>query len=63
MKTANTQAAKSFGAVAFAKGLICAPALDSDMRKLIAGREIGDKRTIQELKAWISGWTQANLAE
>lgn len=59
---ANTQAAKTFGAIAFANGIKCAPALCGDMMAMIAGRQIGDKRTIKEMNAWVAGWTEANLA-
>lgn len=58
---ANTQQAKIFGALAFARG-INAPALDENMTEMLAGRQVGDKRTAKEMQAWISGWTQANLA-
>lgn len=59
---ANTQAAKTFGAIAFAMGIKCAPALCGSLKSMIAGRQIGDKRTAKEMKAWIAGWTEANLA-
>jgi len=59
---ANTQAAKTFGAIAFAAGIKCAPCLDRNMMEMLKGRQLGDKRTAQELKAWLSGWHQANLA-
>lgn len=60
---ANTQAAKALGAAAFARGADRAPIFDADMMKVTMGREIGDPRTIAELKAWHAGWTQAMLAE
>lgn len=59
---ANTQAAKAFGAIAFASGIKCAPCLDANMMDMLKGRTIGDKRSAQEMKAWISGWTQASLS-
>lgn len=59
---ANTQAAKTFGAIAFASGIRCAPCLDGNMMDMLKGRTIGDKRSAQEMKAWISGWTQASLS-
>lgn len=59
---ANTQAAKNLGAIAFASGIKCAPCLDGNMMDMLKGRTIGDKRSAQEMKAWISGWTQASLA-
>jgi hypothetical protein len=58
----NTNTAKTFGAIAFANGIKCAPCLDSNMMALLVGREIGDKRTSKEMKAWIAGWTEANLS-
>jgi hypothetical protein len=30
--------------------------------QMIAGRQVGDSRTIKELRAWVAGWTEANLA-
>ena len=58
---ANIQQAKAFGSLAFARG-INATALDENMTEMLAGRKIGDSRTMKEIQAWISGWTQANLA-
>ena len=59
---ANTQAAKAFGAIAFASAIKCAPCLDTNMMDMLKGRTVGDKRSAQEMKAWISGWTQASLS-
>ena len=58
----NIQAAKTLGAIAYAKGIMRAPALDGDLVAWFVGRPIEDKRTIPEMKAWLSGWDQANLA-
>lgn len=58
---ANTAAAKALGSIAFAQGRQCVPALCHGFMELIAGRPVGDKRTAAELKAWIAGWTEANL--
>ena len=58
---ASTKAAREFGAAAFARG-ISAPCLDSSMRAMHAEREIGDHRTVPELKAWIAGNTCARLS-
>jgi hypothetical protein len=58
----NIDAAKAFGSIAFAQGMPAAPALDANMTEMMKGRQIGDKRTIPELKAWHRGWTEANLA-
>lgn len=58
----NTDQAKTFGAIAYAKGMKCAPALDADFMATLKGRQIGDKRTIPEMKAWHQGWMQANLS-
>jgi hypothetical protein len=60
-KQANVAAAKALGAIAFARGAKCVPALCAGFMELIAGRDVGDKRTAVELKAWIAGWTEANL--
>lgn len=62
MTNAQTTAAKTFGAIAFANGVRCAPVLCKNMMEMLSGREVGDKRTTQEMKAWIAGWMQANLA-
>lgn len=62
MNKPNTQAAKTLGSIAFARGVKCAPALDAEMMKMLSGRQVGDRRTAPELKAWAAGWTQANLA-
>jgi hypothetical protein len=61
MTKANTQQAKTLGALAFARGVFAA-ALDGEMRKLQMGRAVGDARNVPELKAWIAGNTQARLA-
>lgn len=62
MNKPNIQAAKTFGAIAFANGIKCAPALCADLMAMFKGREVGDKRTIPEMKAWSQGWNEANLA-
>lgn len=56
------QAAKTLGAIAFEKGIKCAPVLDADLMAMFAGREIGNKQTMTDMKSWIAGWTQANIA-
>lgn len=61
MTNPNTQAAKTLGSIAFANG-IYAPALDSALVAMFAGRQVGDSRTAAEMKAWIAGNTQARLA-
>lgn len=63
MRKHNTQTAKTLGAIAFARGAHCAPALDAEWVRLVAGREIGDRRTLADAKAWQAGWMQANLSE
>jgi hypothetical protein len=62
MTKANTAAAKALGAIAYANGQPSAPALNSELQKMFIGRQVGDKRTIPEMKAYIQGWTAANLA-
>lgn len=59
---ANIQAAKTFGAIAFASGIKCAPCLDGNMMDMLKGRMVGDNRSTKEMKAWVSGWIQASLA-
>ena len=50
------------GRLAFSEGMKCVPASDKRIMSIIADE---DKKitTIQVLKAWIAGWTQANLKE
>ena len=62
MNKYNAQAAKTMGSIAFANGVICVPAFDAELTALIAGRQIGDKRTIADLKAWQLGWIEASLS-
>lgn len=61
MTKPNIQQAKTLGTIAFARG-INAPALDAAMMEMIAGRQVGDSRTAKEMRAWVAGWTAANLA-
>ena len=62
MNKPNTQQAKTFGSIAFARGISHAPALDSNMMEMLKGRKVGDPRSIPEMKAWSRGWHEANLA-
>ena len=50
--------AKRLGTEAFSMG-INAPALDDKMLTLMAGSKVGESTHL--LKAWMNGWTQANL--
>lgn len=52
--------AKEMGKAAFAKGLICAPAVDPEIRNLIKGKSA--KEVTALLTAWLAGWHTANLA-
>ncbi len=54
--------AKQLGAKAFAAGKPCSPAQDKQMIKLCEGRQVGDARTVQEMRDWMNGWMSANLA-
>lgn len=58
----DTTFAETLGMIAYARGIHCAPCLDRDMMDTLKGRELGDTRTVKELKAWTNGWTKANLA-
>jgi hypothetical protein len=58
----NINKATELGALAFKNGLKSVPAFDPELMKMIAGRQIGDKRTVPEMKAWQSGWHKANAA-
>lgn len=57
----DTVNAKAAGAKAFERGAARAPALDQEFMRITAGRQIGDKRTLVEAKAWLEGWTMASL--
>ena len=61
-KQPNTAYAKSLGAIAFANGMPSSPALSKEMMDMMIGRVVGDKRSIPEMKAFSSGWHQANIA-
>ena len=52
--------AVEFGRAAFARGLVCAPALDADFMARLAQPDNSD--SLDALKAWRQGWTAANLA-
>jgi len=60
-KTAKINAARAFGSVAFANGLMAAPAGDTNLMDLLAGEPVGGNG-VKIMQAWLSGWTQANLA-
>jgi hypothetical protein len=62
MSKPNRAYTKTLGALAFARGIACAPALDSTLATYMGSRQIGDTRSVPELKAWITGWTEASLA-
>ncbi len=52
---------ETLGGEAFKKGILCVPALDPALKPQLKGLGIG-KPAIRVLKAWIAGWTKANLA-
>lgn len=54
-------AARALGSVAYAKGLMAVPGCDADLMALLAGESVG-RAGIKIMRAWVSGWTQANLA-
>lgn len=58
------QAARLLGAAAFAKGMNRVPALDADLRAMMAAEpyQISDPRCLARLDGWIRGWDVANLA-
>ncbi len=49
------------GKLAFDEGMKCIPANDKRIMSVIADEEKRTITTIQVLKAWIDGWTQADL--
>ena len=54
--------AAALGKAAFERGAKAIPAHDTAMMGTLKGREIGDPRTLPQLKAWAQGWHKANLA-
>ena len=60
--TNTTQAAKTFGAIAYANGLPLVPALDENFLSLLSGREIGHSQTLKDAAAWQRGWIDASLS-
>jgi hypothetical protein len=58
------QAGRALGKAAFEAGKVCTPALDSELRALMAAEpyQIGDKRCIARLDGWLRGWAEANVA-
>lgn len=58
---ADTNGFRALGSIAFARGIPMIPILDGSVRDRLVGREVGDRRTEPELRAWIAGWTEANL--
>lgn len=62
MNKAATIYTKTLGTLAFAAGRPCVPGLCADLGTHMAGRQIGDRRSVPEMKAWIAGWTEASLA-
>lgn len=57
-----TSYARTLGSLAFASGIACVCGWDADLAAYMGRRQIGDPRSIPEMKAWIAGWTEANLA-
>ena len=55
----TNQTAKTFGSIAFASGIKCAPALDKSLVDLLTSNH---KSNMQAMRDWIAGWTEANLA-
>ena len=53
--------AKVLGKSAFEMGLMCAPAVDTEFMILMRGLPVGFGLPI--LKAWHTGWAEANLSE
>ena len=54
---ANAQAAYATGKAACAQGIKCAPCLDKHFMENISWRTYKT-----DMKAWLAGWTAANLA-
>ena len=59
---ADVNAARAFGAVAYAAGAARFAGGCKNLAPLYAGREIGDPTTTAVLTAWLRGWDAANVA-
>jgi hypothetical protein len=59
--TKQINTARAFGTAAFAQGIPAAPCMDKNLMALLAGKEVGTG-SAKIMKAWITGWHQANLA-
>lgn len=57
----NIEKAIDMGKAAFNRGIKCAPVLDGEFMQTLIGREVGDHRSMAEMRAWTQGWTYANL--
>jgi hypothetical protein len=60
MKMQTVKVAETFGMIHFAKGGDCIPCQCKNFNDLIKGLKVGE--SIPVLKAFIRGWTKANLA-
>jgi hypothetical protein len=52
----DVRRAEQMGRDAYNKGRISAPAMDPKFMETLKGRQVGDPRTIPELKAWQMGF-------
>jgi len=66
-KAKQINEAKQLGLQAFSAGIICAPAQDSKLMKMLVGRQIGktpegEAKSIKIMEAWRSGWFTARIS-
>lgn len=52
--------AKLLGTIAHAEGKPCTPVLNNELMKMLSN-DVGDKMNTKLMKAFIKGWTSANL--
>jgi len=52
---------KALGANAFKKGIKRVPALDKDLMNMLKDVQVGDKKTMPIMNAWVQGWDEENL--
>lgn len=56
----DIKAAETFGIIHFASGGDCIPCQSSNLNDMIKGMKVG--QSVDILRAFIRGWTKANLA-
>jgi len=63
MKTEKMKKAFALGISAFELGIRCAPVNDERYMELIYGNDMLTGETAATAKAWLQGWTFANIGD